>query len=77
MQIESQVNEVLADKLVLEPDMIRPEEKLTDLGADSLDLVEIVMELETLFNISIPDMEMDNIITVQDIYNYLNANVKK
>lgn len=44
---------------------------LVDLGADSLDLVEIILEIENAYNIDIDDSELDNLKSVQDIINYL------
>ncbi|MEG1581662.1 MAG: acyl carrier protein [Clostridia bacterium] len=48
-----------------------------DLGADSLDLVEILMSLEEEFNISIPDEAIPSIKTVGDLVTYINKNIKK
>ena len=62
------IDQVLADCLVLEEQKIKPEKKISDLGADSLDLVEIVLELESKLAIPIPDEYMERIDTVQDLY---------
>ena len=48
---------------------------MNDLGADSLDTVELVMELEDEFGIEIPDDKVEKMFTVADIYNYLDDNV--
>ena len=48
---------------------------IDDLGADSLDTVELVLELEDVFGIEIPDDEAEKLFTVADVYNYLKANV--
>ena len=49
---------------------------IDDLGADSLDTVELVLELEEHFDIEIPDDVASTLLTVGDVYNYLEANVK-
>jgi len=46
-----------------------------DLGTDSLDIVELVMELEDRFNIEIPDSETEKLFTVGDVFKYLEANI--
>lgn len=48
---------------------------MNDLGADSLDTVELVLELEDEFGIEIPDEDAENMHTVADVYNYLDNNV--
>ncbi len=70
-EIETKVNEVLVDKLGVSESEVRPEAKLEDdFGADSLDAVEIVMELEREFGISISDEELDGVTSckVSDVY---------
>lgn len=63
---------ILIDKLALEPADITPEARFTDdLGADSLDMVELVMEFETKFKVAIPDDDVEKILTVGDAENYL------
>ncbi|MCI9627179.1 MAG: acyl carrier protein [Clostridia bacterium] len=66
------VQEVLADQLGLEENEIKPESKLKeDLGADSLDMVELIMAMEEEFDVEIPDEEAQNIRTVEDAVNYV------
>lgn len=66
------VQEVLADQLGLEENEIKPESKLKeDLGADSLDMVELIMAMEEEFDVEIPDEEAQNIRTVADAVNYV------
>ena len=48
-----------------------------DLGADSLDIIETVMELESKLDLDIPDEEMENMITVQNVIDYAERNYKK
>jgi len=64
------------DKLGVDEGQIKPEASFTnDLGADSLDIVELVMGFESAFNISIPDEDAEKIGTVGDAINYLKEKV--
>lgn len=66
------VREVLADQLGLEENEIKPESRLKDdLGADSLDMVELIMAMEEEFDVEIPDEEAQSIRTVEDAVNYV------
>jgi acyl carrier protein len=66
------VREMLAKQLNIKPETIRPEsEVVKDLGADSLDVVELLISLEDSYGISIPEEDMENFKTVQDIVNML------
>ena len=76
--IAEKVNNIIIDKLGIEESEITPEASFTnDLGADSLDTVELIMEFEKEFNISIPDDQAENIATVGDAVTYLEENVGK
>lgn len=76
-QIEAKVRSLVADQLGVGEDEIKPESSfIDDLGADSLDIVELVMALEEEFGIEIPDDEQDNIKTVGDAINYINEHKK-
>ena len=59
--------DIIVDKLGVKPEEVTDEIKLTDLGADSLDAVELIMEVEKLINIAIPDDEAEKISTVGDL----------
>lgn len=74
-EIKPVIDQVLAECLVIENEEIKPEKRIVDLGADSLDLVEIVLELETKLSVSISDEKMERIVTVQDLYDCVN-NIK-
>lgn len=75
--IKSKVVSIIVDKLGVEESEVTPEASFTnDLGADSLDTVELIMELEKAFNISIPDEDAENIGTVGDAIAYLTENAK-
>ena len=71
--LEKQVKDIIADKLGVELDEIVPDSSFTnDLGADSLDTVELIMEFEKEFSVTIPDEDAEKIITVGDAISYLN-----
>lgn len=76
-EIESKVKEIIADKLGVDEADVKPEASFTnDLGADSLDTVEIIMEFEKSFNITIPDDQAEKIATVGDAIAYIEENKK-
>ena len=77
-EIASKVKSIIIDKLGVEDSEVTPEASFTnDLGADSLDTVELIMEFEKEFNISFPDDQAENIATVGDAISYLEANVQQ
>jgi len=72
MDVEAKVKEIIMDKLGVEESQIEPAASfINDLGADSLDIVELVMGFESAFQISIPDEDAEKIGTVGDAINYL------
>ena len=76
-EIAQKVTSIIIDKLGVEESEVNPEASFTnDLGADSLDTVELIMEFEKEFNISIPDDQAENIATVGHAITYLEENVK-
>jgi acyl carrier protein len=76
--IASRVKSIIVDKLGVDESEVTPEASFTnDLGADSLDTVELIMEFEKEFNIGIPDDAAENISTVGDAIKYIDENVKK
>lgn len=76
-EIEEKVRAIVVDKLGVDESEVTPEASFTnDLGADSLDTVELIMEFEKEFNISIPDDQAENIQTVGQAVSYLEANAK-
>jgi acyl carrier protein len=75
--IESQVKSIIADQLGVGEDEIKNESSfIEDLGADSLDIVELLMEMEEKFDIEIPEDDAANIKTVGDAVNYINTHKK-
>ncbi len=74
--IQEQVYEIIQRKLSVNPEQITPEAVFTeDLGADSLDTVELVMDLEEEFNITIPEEDQEKLRTVQDAIDYLEQHL--
>ena len=76
-EIESIVKDIIVEKLGVNEEEVKPEASFTnDLGADSLDTVELIMEFEKEFNISIPDDQAEKIGTVGDAIKYIEDNQK-
>jgi len=74
---EARVKAIIVDKLGVEEGEVTPEATFTnDLGADSLDTVELIMEFEKEFNIAIPDEDAEKIATVKDAINYIKEHSK-
>jgi acyl carrier protein len=70
--MKAKVTDIIANQLGVDREMITPEAHVVDdLGADSLDIVELVMALEEAFDLEIPDDDAEKIRTVQDIHLYL------
>ena len=75
--IASRVKAIIVDKLGVDESEVTSEASFTnDLGADSLDTVELIMEFEKEFNIGIPDDQAEKIGTVGDAIKYIQENVK-
>ncbi|MCJ8289661.1 MAG: acyl carrier protein [Crocinitomicaceae bacterium] len=75
--VQSKVVSIIVDKLGVEESEVTNEASFTnDLGADSLDTVELIMEFEKEFNIAIPDDQAENIQTVEDAVKYITENAK-
>jgi len=75
--IASRVKAIIVDKLGVDENEVTPEASFTnDLGADSLDTVELIMEFEKEFNIGIPDDQAEGISTVGEATKYIEENAK-
>jgi acyl carrier protein len=75
--IESRLKKIIVDKLGVDEKEVTPQASFTnDLGADSLDTVELIMDFEKEFNIAIPDEQAEKISTVGEAIAYIEANVK-
>ena len=75
--IEAKVKAIIVDKLALDESEVKRESSFAnDLGADSLDIVELIMDFEKEFGVSIPDEESETIQTVGDAIDYIEKNAK-
>jgi len=75
--VGSRVKAIIIDKLGVDESEVTPEAKFTnDLGADSLDTVELIMEFEKEFSVAIPDDQAENITTVGEAIEYLEEHAK-
>lgn len=75
-EIEEKVRQIVVEKLGVEPSEVTLTASFVeDLGADSLDLVELVMEFETAFEVQIPDEDTEKIRKVQDAIDYITQKV--
>lgn len=76
MNIEDRVKKIIAEQLSVSEDKVVPAASFVgDLGADSLDTVELVMALEDQFETEIPDEDAQKILTVKDAIDYVNSRV--
>ncbi len=74
MSVEDKIKEIITEKLSVEMDEIVPEASfIDDLGADSLDLVELIMTMEEEFDIDISDEDAEKLVTVKDAIDYINS----
>jgi len=74
--IETKIKEAIVEKLGVEESKVTPQASfINDLGADSLDTVELIMELENKFNIQIPDEDQEKLQTVGDAINYVKSKI--
>ncbi len=72
-EIKQKVVDLIVEKLDVDREDVKPEAHIVDdLGADSLDIVELVMALEDEFDIEIPDEDAEKIRTVQDVFDYID-----
>lgn len=77
MAVNPKVKDIIVDQLGVDPDKVKLEASfIDDLGADSLDIVELVMAMEEEFDLEIPDEDAEKLKTVADVANYLDAKGK-
>ncbi len=70
--IEEKVKDIIVEQLGVNPEQVTPQAKfIEDLGADSLDTVELVMAIEEEFNVEVPDEEAEKLQTVGDVVKYI------
>ncbi|MCL2096046.1 MAG: acyl carrier protein [Oscillospiraceae bacterium] len=69
-----QIVDIISKQLKTEPEEITPETNITeDLGADSLDIVELLMSIEEAFGVSVPDEDVQGLKTIKDIVDYVES----
>jgi acyl carrier protein len=74
MSVEDKVKKIIAEKLSVDMEEVVPEASFVDdLGADSLDLVELIMSMEEEFDIDISDEDAEKLVTVKDAIEYIQA----
>ena len=74
MSVEDKVRKVIAEKLDVDIDEVVPEASLVeDLGADSLDLVELMMSMDDVFDVDISDEQAEKLRTVKDVIDFLES----
>jgi acyl carrier protein len=74
MVVDQKVKDIIVEQLGVDPERVTPEASfIDDLGADSLDIVELVMAMEECFNIEIPDEDAEKLRTVSDVQAYLTS----
>lgn len=77
-EIETKVKQIIVDELGVDENEVTPNARfIDDLGADSLDTVELVMRFEEEFGIEIPDEDAEKIQSVRDAYNYIDQHLNK
>ena len=76
--VEQKVKQIIVEQLGVDESQVDPSASFVDdLGADSLDIVELVMAFEEAFDIDIPDEDAEKIVTVKDAIDYIEAKKKK
>ncbi len=77
MSLQPKIVKIIEEQLGVDADRVKPEASfIDDLGADSLDIVELVMAMEEEFDIEIPDEDAEKLRTVQDVMKYLEGKGK-
>ncbi len=76
MALNTKVKDIIVEQLGVDPEKVKIEASfIDDLGADSLDIVELVMAMEEEFDLEIPDEDAEKIKTVNDVVNYIKTKV--
>lgn len=76
--IEERIRKIVAEQLGVKPEELKNEQSfVNDLGADSLDTVELIMAFEEEFDIEISDEKAEKIVTIQDAIDYIKANLEQ
>jgi len=78
MSLFEEIQEIICEQLKAKPEEVKPETSfIDDLGADSLDSIELVMALEEKFNLEIPDEDAEKMNTVEDVVKYIEAKTNR
>ncbi len=76
--IEEKVKDIIVEQLGVNPEQVTPQASfIEDLGADSLDIVELVMAFEEEFGVEVPDEEAEKLQTVQQVIDYIKGKTKQ
>ena len=76
--VDQKVKDIIVEQLSVNAEQVTPEAKfIEDLGADSLDIVELVMAFEEEFNVEVPDGDAEKLLTVGDVVNYIEDKQSK
>ena len=75
-EILTKLKPIIADRLSVHESEITEDKTLSDLHADSLDAVDVIMEIEKAFDIAIPDADMENLTTIKSIVDYIESHTK-
>jgi len=76
--VEQKVTDIIVEQLGVNPEQVTPKASfIEDLGADSLDIVELVMAFEEEFGVEVPDEEAEKLQTVQDVIDYIKDKAAK
>ena len=77
MALSPKIKDIIVEQLGVDPEKVKPEASfIDDLGADSLDIVELVMAMEEEFDLEIPDEDAEKLKTVHDVQDYLSKKGK-
>lgn len=77
MSLQPRIQKIIEEQLGVDSERVKPEASfIDDLGADSLDIVELVMAMEEEFDLEIPDEDAEKLKSVQDVYSYIEGKGK-
>lgn len=77
MDTSDKIKEIIGSQLAVEPENIADTTTFEDLGVDSLDKIEITLQLEESFQIEIPDSDTEKLLTIGDVVKYIEAKLNK
>jgi acyl carrier protein len=77
LSIEEKVKEIIAEIMAIDTNVINADSTMVGLNADSLDVIQLIMEMEDVFDIDLPDAEFEPLKTVGDIVGYVDKKIKE